>query len=91
MGEQFADLVKGLAFDDEIMGWVAEALRQSHSNAKRHHEAAIGRLQAEYNRLQSRVDAMYLDKLDGRIEVTFFDRKSTEWRDQFFLYYPDRD
>ena len=78
--KQFADLLKGLVLDDEIMGWVTEALRQSHSDAKRHHDAAITRLQAEYNRLQGRVDAMYVDKLDGRIDVAFFDQKSCEWR-----------
>jgi DNA invertase Pin-like site-specific DNA recombinase len=80
--EQFADLLKGLVLDDEIMGWVTEALRQSHGDAKRHHDAAIARLHAEYNRLQSRVDAMYVDKLDGRIEAAFFDRKASEWRSE---------
>jgi hypothetical protein len=48
-----AALLKGLVLDDEIMGWVTEALRQSHSDAKQHHDAAIARLHAEYNRLQS--------------------------------------
>src|SRR5215212_7227818 len=36
---------------------------------------AIRRIQAEYDRVQSRVDAMYVDKLDGRIDAGFFDRK----------------
>jgi site-specific DNA recombinase len=80
LGEKFTDLLKGLVLDDEIMGWVTVALRQSRGDAKQHHDAAITRLQAEYNRLQTRVDAMYLDKLDGRIEAGFFDRKSSEWR-----------
>ena len=30
--------------------------------------------------LQDRLDAMYIDKLDGRIAPEFFDRKSEEWR-----------
>jgi site-specific DNA recombinase len=74
------DLLNGLSLDDEVLGWVTEALRQSHSDAKRHHDAAISRLQAEYNRLQTRIDAMYLDKLDGRVDAAFFDRKASEWR-----------
>jgi site-specific DNA recombinase len=80
--ERFAVLLKGLVLDDEIMAWVTEALRQSHVDAKRYHDAAIARLHAEYNRLQSRIDAMYVDKLDGRIEVAFFDRKASEWRSE---------
>ena len=65
--EHFTDLLKGLVLDDEVMGWVTEALRQGHSDAKRHHDGATPRLQTEYNRLQNRIDAMYVDKLDARI------------------------
>jgi site-specific DNA recombinase len=42
-------------------------------DAKQHQDAAIVRLQAEYNRLQNRVDAMYVDKLDGRIQTAVFE------------------
>jgi site-specific DNA recombinase len=80
LAKQFADLLKSLVLDGEIRDWVTEALRQSHCDTRRHHEQAIARLQSEYNRVQSRIDAMYLDKLDGRVDVLFFDRKSKEWR-----------
>jgi hypothetical protein len=56
------------------------ALRESHKDEKQHHDEAIVRLQAEYRKLQDRIDAMYVDKLDGRIDAAFFDRKSTDWR-----------
>ncbi len=36
----------------------------------------------EYNRLQRRIDIMYVDKLDGRIDARFFDQKLAEWRDE---------
>jgi site-specific DNA recombinase len=80
--ERFAQLLKGLAFDDEIMAWVAEALRQSHQDERRYHDEAIARLQAEHARLQDRLDAMYVDKLDGRVDVAFFDQKAAEWRSE---------
>jgi site-specific DNA recombinase len=44
------------------------------------HDAAIARLHAEYNRLQTRIDRMYMDKLDGRVDAAFFDRRAPEWR-----------
>ena len=28
----------------------------------------------EYERLQNRIHAMYVDKLDGRVDATFFDQ-----------------
>jgi site-specific DNA recombinase len=78
--ERFADLLKGLILHDEIMKWMTEALRQSHEDERRYHEEAMTRLQAEYTRLQDRIEAMYVDKLDGRVDTAFFDRKATEWR-----------
>jgi DNA invertase Pin-like site-specific DNA recombinase len=37
-------------------------------------------LVANYDQIQTRLDGMYLDKLDGRIDAPFFDRKSADWR-----------
>jgi site-specific DNA recombinase len=71
-----------LTFDDEVLAWVRDALRQSHADEKREHDAAITRLQAEYHRLQDRIDTMYVDKLDGRIDAAFFDRLAAQWRDE---------
>jgi len=80
--ERFAELLDRLRFDDEVLAWVSQALRVSHGDEKQHHEDAIRRIQAEYNRLQNRIDAMYVDKLDGRVDTGFFDRKAEEWRDE---------
>ena len=80
LDERFAALLDGLRFDDEVLAWVTNALRASHGDERQHHEEAIRRLQAEYDRLQHRIDAMYVDKLDGRIDAAFFDRRAAEWR-----------
>lgn len=78
--ERFTELLRGLAFDDEVLAWVTEGLRQSHVDEKHHHDDAIARLHAEYTKLQTRIDAMYIDKLDARIDAAFFDQKAGEWR-----------
>jgi hypothetical protein len=78
--QRFGQLLRGLSFPKEILDWIVTALRESHTDEKAFHDEAILRLQAEYRRLQSRIDAMYLDKLDGRIDTAFFDSKSAEWR-----------
>lgn len=76
----FADILRGLVFDDEVLDLVREALRQSHRDVRAFHDEAIRRLQAEYTKVQSRLDAAYTDKLDGVIDAEFFARKSAEWR-----------
>ena len=78
--EQFAELLDRFAFDDEVLDWVSKAFRASHNDEKHHREEAVRRIQGDYDRLQHRIDAMYIDKLDGRVTADFFDRKAGEWR-----------
>jgi len=47
---------------------------------KRYHNETITALQTQYQKIQNRIDAMYLDKLDQKIAPAFFEQKSTEWR-----------
>ena len=80
LAERFAGLLKGMALDSDVVEWVAGALRESHADEKHERDEAVARLQANYDQIQTRLDAMYLDKLDGRIDAAFFDRKAAEWR-----------
>jgi DNA invertase Pin-like site-specific DNA recombinase len=77
---QFTELLGRLRFDDEVLEWVREALHASHADKRREQEEAIERLQAEYKRLNERISAMYIDKLDGKIGGDFYDKMSAEWR-----------
>jgi site-specific DNA recombinase len=80
--QQFTELLGRLQFDDEVLAWVREALHASHADERHEHEEAIRRLQAEHKRLGDRINAMYLDKLDGRVDGAFFDKMSAEWREE---------
>lgn len=82
LDQKFAEQLSVLRFDAEVVEWVKDALRESHDEERRFHEEAIARLEAEPKRIQGRLEAMYLDKLDGRITVEFFDQKAAEWRDE---------
>ena len=78
--EKFTSLLKGISFNEETLVWVRQALRESHRDERQFHDDAISKLQCEHRRLQGRVDAMYMDKLDGRIGNEFFDAKAAETR-----------
>ena len=65
-----------------MLEWVRESLHASHADERRDHEEAIRRLQAEHKRLGDRINAMYLDKLDGRVDSAFFDKMSAQWREE---------
>ena len=78
--QQFSELLGRLTFDAEVLDWVREALIQSHEDEQRAHGDAIERLQAEYARLQKRLDTMYVDKLDGRIDDARYERMAANWQ-----------
>ncbi len=80
--QQFTELLGRFRLDPQVLDWVTEALRCSHADLRRFHDEAIARLQDEYGMLQRRIDAMYIDKLDGRIDVQTYDRLSGEWRSE---------
>lgn len=77
---EFSRLVRKLSLDQEVVDWISTALRESHADKRRHHDEAVSRLKADHQRLQNRLETLYEDKLDGRIDVAFFERKSREWR-----------
>src|ERR1700724_982783 len=80
--KQFTELLGQLKFDDEVLEWVRDALHASHGDERREHEEAIKRHQAEDKRLQDRIHAMYVDKLDGLVDAAFFEKMSNQWREE---------
>jgi hypothetical protein len=78
--EKFTALLKGIAFSDETLAWVRQALRESHRDERQFRDDAIAKLQREHRRVQDRIDCMYEDKLDGRIGNDIFDAKAAEMR-----------
>ena len=77
---QFTDLLGRLRIDVEVMEWIRDALHASHADQRREHGNAILRHQAEHKRLDDRIHAMYVDKLDGLVDAAFFERMSNQWR-----------
>jgi site-specific DNA recombinase len=80
--KQFTELLGRLKFDDEVLEWVRDALHASHADERREHDEAIKRYQAEYKRLQNRINAMYVDKLDAVVDTAFFEKMSNQWREE---------
>jgi site-specific DNA recombinase len=79
---QFTELLGRLRFDADVLDWVRDALHASHADERREHEEAIRRHEGEYKRLDERIHAMYVDKLDGLVDVAFFERMSKQWREE---------
>lgn len=79
---QFAKLLDSLKFDDEVLAWIKQALKDSFGDKQKLHDDSMSRLRAEIDRLDKRLEGLYLDKLDGRITLDVYDRLSKEWQEQ---------
>lgn len=79
---QFGEALKKLRFGDDVLDWVCRALKESHADKRQYHEETLSRLQGEYRRLETRIDGMYVDKLDGKISEAFFEGKAGAWREE---------
>ena len=79
---QFASLLKQLRFDEDVFNWMRKALRESFHDERRENADAIKRLIKERDRLQQRIKAIYIDKVNGKIDDEFHDRMRDEWREE---------
>ncbi|WP_245326668.1 recombinase family protein [Bradyrhizobium sacchari] len=77
---KFTALIDRLRITEEIYQWIVDALHGSAEGERKEHDAAVHRLQAEYDRLTHRLRTMYVDKLDGRIDGVTYDDISRDWR-----------
>ncbi|RJX30435.1 MAG: hypothetical protein C4531_09095 [Desulfurivibrio sp.] len=80
IARQFGQAIGAIKMDNDVLGWVIAALKESHADTIKYHADRMTALQAQYDKLQRRLDAMYEDKLDGRIDQDFYDRKSSAWK-----------
>ncbi len=82
IARQFGQAIGAIKMDHDVMTWVIAALKESHADTRKYHADRMTALQTQYEKLQHRLDAMYEDKLDGRIDQDFYDRKSTVWKSE---------
>ena len=80
IAQQFGNAIKAIKLDGEVLNWIKAALKNSHETQKQYHKEAVEGLQNQYARLQKRLEAMYIDKLDGQISQEFYEAKTREWR-----------
>ncbi|MGN6720326.1 MAG: recombinase family protein, partial [Candidatus Binatia bacterium] len=82
LDRHFREALAAIAIDEKALVWMVAALKESHVDKKQHHDESVARLQKQYQQLQNRLDAMYVDKLDGKISQQYFNRQSNLWRDE---------
>ena len=80
LAERLGQPLKGFRVPPEIVHQIVTTLSddQKHTAGKVNTEKA--RLESRLTAIRNRMDAAYLDKLDGKIDEAFWERKMGEWR-----------
>lgn len=79
---QFEASLRRLHLDPEIFGLVRRAMKEGHGDEKRDREQTVARLRGEADRLQQRIDTLYVDRLDGQGTPDFRERMAKMWREE---------
>ena len=80
--EQFEEVVKRISLDEEQKEWLVNALKTSLNDAQTYHRERIANLNKQASQLRERIDKIYIDKLDGKIDEAFWLSKHNEWTSQ---------
>ncbi len=78
--EQLAEALRPIKIGAEIVEWTRQALLDSLKAERDFQEAALTQLTTRSRTLQDRIDRCYIDKLEGRIELEDWERRSAEWK-----------
>jgi site-specific DNA recombinase len=78
--EEFMGILRNLIIPQSVLDWLVETAVDADRTEEAARERTLKRLWAEHERLNARIETMYLDKLDGRITAEFYDERSGAWR-----------
>jgi site-specific DNA recombinase len=82
VAREFGSLLKEIVIPQSILEWLTDAVLSSDRTEQAAREQTIKRVQGDYQRINTRIETMYMDKLDGRITGEFYDQRSAVWRDE---------
>ena len=80
--QQFTDSLERIQLDNDVVDWIVEVMNASTADAREQREAQIAALTQQKQRLESRLEKMYLDKLDGNLNEEEYRRFSSKFRSE---------
>lgn len=82
MEAQFSASVRELIVPPGVLAWLQEVVNESDVTERAAREREVKRLEEQHRRVESKLEAIYEDRLEGRISLEMYDRKAKEFRMQ---------
>jgi len=80
--ERFADVIKKIYIDDDVLESIKKALLSSHDEELEFHKKRIGILNAQKTKLENRLHQIYIDKIDVKVSEEFFNEMTDKWQEE---------
>lgn len=77
IGEQ---VIKPVTITEDNMKWIQESLIKTHGSSAEDKQTQIENVKIQINRLETRLDRLYEDKLDRKIPEEYWEKKDAEFR-----------
>lgn len=84
IAERMGHVLRDVSIPEEVAQSISASLQRVHVVARNQAAQERARLERELTALYSRLDAAYLDKLDGKISEEFWQRKQSDWQAEEF-------
>ncbi|NQU82586.1 MAG: recombinase family protein [Parcubacteria group bacterium] len=68
--------------NQRIADWIRRELKKSHKDEINYHSSTLNELKQRHEQIQKRLDRLYDDKLDERIDKDFYDRKFQQYSEE---------
>jgi site-specific DNA recombinase len=82
VSKQLGEVLKDIYVPEQIVHAIVDSIASGQSRAEAERRERLAGIRQRLAALRTRMDQMYEDKLDGKIEEEFWSRKMTEWRTQ---------
>jgi len=64
-----------------LLEWIRKALKEIHKNGSEYHEDVVKDLEADRARIEKRLDLLFDEKIDGKINKDFYEKKQKQYED----------
>ena len=80
LDQKFMESLKRIQLDNDVVDWIVEVVNSSTAEERAQREVQLAALNQQKQRMESRLEKMYLDKLDGVLEDEEYRRLSNKSR-----------
>jgi site-specific DNA recombinase len=82
VSDRMGELLRDIYVPETIARTIVDSLQSDSARVESERQIRLAATQQRLTALRGRIDQMYEDKLDGKIDDEFWTRKMNEWREQ---------